>query len=453
VAGSGLVRTGAGTAADPYRVGLITTCTTGQLLKWSGTAWVCSADIDTNTDQQNLNLTGTTLSISGGNSVNLAPFLDNTDNQALAWTPGTRTLTLTNGGSVVIADANTTYTADNGLTMTGTNTQLGGTLLHDTTVAQAGYKVNFTGGEFMSQRQGSGSNYYTFQSGDNLMSAGIGGIMTAVTPNATYAGGKATYQWLSDGMIMTTVQDTTTNQSNIVTTPAAVTASASDGTRKTELVLNNAGTASLSSYDSGLAFNGNHSQFVFNSNGTASITSKGTAGAMRTVYDPTRIVFSDYTTGTDVPRFTIDNAARRVVIGSTVTDAVAMALVLDSYNVATDPAGTNGAMYYNTALAKFRCYENSAWKNCIGGSSLSGKTTAVTVPVAAATTHVPGTATQTVTFATARPTATYNVICTANTAVTCSVTARTTAGFTVTFSNPNASTAAANTVADWFIAE
>lgn len=37
-------------------------------------------------------------------------------------------------------------------------------------------------------------------------------------------------------------------------------------------------------------------------------------------------------------------------------------LVLDTGTV--DPTGVNGATYYNTTSNKFRCYENSAWKNC-----------------------------------------------------------------------------------------
>lgn len=40
-------------------------------------------------------------------------------------------------------------------------------------------------------------------------------------------------------------------------------------------------------------------------------------------------------------------------------------LVLDIKNTLGDPAGTNGAMYYNSNTNKFRCYENGAWANCI----------------------------------------------------------------------------------------
>jgi hypothetical protein len=61
-------------------------------------------------------------------------------------------------------------------------------------------------------------------------------------------------------------------------------------------------------------------------------------------------------------------------VGSSTTDANAVELILDSYNNATDPSGTNGAMYYNSSLGKFRCYENSSWKNCIHPEGIVSKT-------------------------------------------------------------------------------
>lgn len=39
--------------------------------------------------------------------------------------------------------------------------------------------------------------------------------------------------------------------------------------------------------------------------------------------------------------------------------------------LAADPTGTNGRTYYNSSTNKFRCHENSTWKDCIGGG-LSG---------------------------------------------------------------------------------
>jgi len=43
--------------------------------------------------------------------------------------------------------------------------------------------------------------------------------------------------------------------------------------------------------------------------------------------------------------------------------------VLDNKSSASgsgDPSGVNGAMYYNQASNRFRCYENSAWADCLG---------------------------------------------------------------------------------------
>jgi hypothetical protein len=48
-------------------------------------------------------------------------------------------------------------------------------------------------------------------------------------------------------------------------------------------------------------------------------------------------------------------------------------LALDVKNNLGDPAGIEGAMYYNTASNKFRCYQNTAWMDCIAdGISVNG---------------------------------------------------------------------------------
>ncbi|MFS8130755.1 MAG: hypothetical protein ACMG57_02130 [Candidatus Dojkabacteria bacterium] len=45
-------------------------------------------------------------------------------------------------------------------------------------------------------------------------------------------------------------------------------------------------------------------------------------------------------------------------------------LKLDVKNTAGDPTGANGAMYYNANTNKFRCFQNAAWANCIGGDKV-----------------------------------------------------------------------------------
>jgi hypothetical protein len=62
---------------------LIQGCADGQILKWNETTDVWACGNDTDTDAQTLSLVTNTLSISGGNSVSLASYLDNTDSQNL----------------------------------------------------------------------------------------------------------------------------------------------------------------------------------------------------------------------------------------------------------------------------------------------------------------------------------------------------------------------------------
>ena len=97
---------GAGTAASPYKLGLVTSCADGQLLKYTtANGWTCASDVDTdtntpNTDNQTLiwNSSTNQLAIAGGNTIDLTSLKDNTDSQAI--TLSGNVLTLQNGGSV-----------------------------------------------------------------------------------------------------------------------------------------------------------------------------------------------------------------------------------------------------------------------------------------------------------------------------------------------------------------
>ncbi len=121
-------------------------CASGQIAKWNGSGWVCATDEDTDTtytasgtllqlsgttfsvregtltnnmlctysttdglvcntdasnvgtDNQTLSLSGNTLAISGGNSVDLSQFMDNTDSQTLSLS--NNNLSISNGNSV-----------------------------------------------------------------------------------------------------------------------------------------------------------------------------------------------------------------------------------------------------------------------------------------------------------------------------------------------------------------
>ncbi len=60
----------------------------------------------------------------------------------------------------------------------------------------------------------------------------------------------------------------------------------------------------------------------------------------------------------------IDSQNNRVYVGDSTADSTGTILVLDTKNTSGDPTGVNGAMYYNSNVDKFRCYENGAWANC-----------------------------------------------------------------------------------------
>lgn len=65
-------------------------------------------------------------------------------------------------------------------------------------------------------------------------------------------------------------------------------------------------------------------------------------------------------------QFTVDTSNSRVYVGPTAGDTTGTILVLGNKTNAGDPTGVAGAMYYNANGGKFRCYENGAWKNCLG---------------------------------------------------------------------------------------
>ncbi|MFH1193658.1 MAG: hypothetical protein V1661_01545 [bacterium] len=64
--------------------------------------------------------------------------------------------------------------------------------------------------------------------------------------------------------------------------------------------------------------------------------------------------------------FTVDTENNMVKIGNnSEAGSPTTIFVLDSKADAGDPAGTDGAMYYNSNVGKFRCYEGGAWKDCV----------------------------------------------------------------------------------------
>lgn len=89
-----------------------------------------------------------------------------------------------------------------------------------------------------------------------------------------------------------------------------------------------------------------------NASGTISIQSSGDSA------ETFNVQRSD-----DEQLFNIDATNRQVTIGQ--ADNNGTLLVLDTKTTSGDPAGTNGAMYYNSSAGKFRCYESGGWKDCV----------------------------------------------------------------------------------------
>ncbi|HEX8762780.1 MAG TPA: DUF4082 domain-containing protein [Candidatus Saccharimonadales bacterium] len=76
----------------------------------------------------------------------------------------------------------------------------------------------------------------------------------------------------------------------------------------------------------------------------------------------TAIGFSIQTANTTA-LFTVNTASRRIVIGPD-NDFDGTLLVLGNKVTANDPAGVEGAIYYNGAQQLFRCFRNGTWDNC-----------------------------------------------------------------------------------------
>lgn len=112
--------------------------------------------------------------------------------------------------------------------------------------------------------------------------------------------------------------------------------------------------------------------------GSSSITLNGTAlsltGSSYTNSAATSLFqnSSDSSTAFTIARsgsggnlFVADTSNARIYIGDPTPDANTVFLVVDNSSAASDPTGTNGAIYYNTTSNSFRCFENGAWRDCI----------------------------------------------------------------------------------------
>lgn len=96
----------------------------------------------------------------------------------------------------------------------------------------------------------------------------------------------------------------------------------------------------------------------------ASMTSTVAANVFQNVSNSTS-AFTIARAGSGGNLFVADTTNARIHVGNATPDGNTVLLVVDNSSAATDPAGTNGAIYYNTAMGVFRCYQNGQWTDCI----------------------------------------------------------------------------------------
>lgn len=82
-----------------------------------------------------------------------------------------------------------------------------------------------------------------------------------------------------------------------------------------------------------------------------------------------------------VSLLTVDATTDRLYVGNPTSDNIGTLLVLDSKNTTGDPTGVNGGSYYNSFEGRSRCYEGSAWYDCLGVPRPNDRrTTQITYP-------------------------------------------------------------------------
>lgn len=128
-------------------------------------------------------------------------------------------------------------------------------------------------------------------------------------------------------------------------------------------------TAGAALYASNSSTSENILQLQDNTTSVLTVANEGAVTLQNSTNSPTAFQVQTTTATSSLPIVTADTSGLKLQVGSATTDANAVLLVADSYNNATDPTGTNGAVYYNTSLGAFRCFQNGTWTNCVGGGN------------------------------------------------------------------------------------
>jgi hypothetical protein len=128
-----------------------------------------------------------------------------------------------------------------------------------------------------------------------------------------------------------------------------------------DLVINAASTATSPNIFFDLQGTGD---FIVKDNGTAffSIKNDGTVLDKSSVNSTTAFQIQNASAAKLV---VADTTNLRVYIGDPTADATAALLVVDTKNTAGDPTGVDGAIYYNSNMAEYRCYRDTNWEPCL----------------------------------------------------------------------------------------
>lgn len=274
-------------------------------------------------------------------------------------------------------------TYDNGSTISTTDSRDVLVTLNDT-ATDANYLVNMT----CTVGCGGNGRFAVQQSGIDVFAVNPTGTITVsgdVTSTGTYNSNTFTSSSLIFGAASAASIQSSASQALNITGNAASMVSTSSGALTLQ---SGTGTVSLGT-STGLTAD---AALSITSNGASALTlDSGTTGAVNlgTGANSKVVSVGNTSSGTNVANyvgagtnaysiqgnagaifFQLDATNNRLYIGNPTPDATATIIVLDNSTSGTDPTGTNGAMYYNTVLKKFRCYEDGAWLDCIGTRQL-----------------------------------------------------------------------------------
>lgn len=317
-------------------------CGTNAIFKYNGSAWICGTDVDTDTTYSagtGISFGGTVISSTLGTDITSSEIVDGT----IAATDVTGNTFAQLGVATAQTDSST-----NGLLFIN-KTGASGNLLQLQVAGVNRFLVAFDGtidtasvdsASIVDNSVANGdlaNSSLTVTAGTGLTGGGAVSLGGTVTLNNAFGTSIDNTEVTADALDFTEIKDT-----------LALDATTTIAAGANNFVLNLDGTG----------------DFLVQDNGTTvlSVLDDGTLLFKNSTDSASSFVIQD-SAGIDL--FSIDTANDRVYIGDPTSDTTGSLLVLDTKSGAGDPTGVNGAMYYNGASNKSRCYEAGAWQDCI----------------------------------------------------------------------------------------